>query len=208
MKARCSFCPSDWTVRKDGMIRHHLRRNVNGARLGVQCPGGGEPPMGPQYVRIRPIRWHGEPEGVSHGISAVVFCPGCQGLHRVQFVGEDGSQPKEGAVWSWNGRDDEHFGVEPSILAYSSVHLCAGEHGPVVCEDPEGCGSTGHLILNDDWREVGATKYGHGTPHTREPAFGNCHSFLRDGVWHFLDDSAHVLRGAHPMVPLPDWAVA
>lgn len=35
-----------------------------------------------------------------------------------------------------------------------------------------------------------------------------CHSFLRDGVWQFLDDSTHALAGQFvPMVPLPDWIV-
>jgi len=33
-----------------------------------------------------------------------------------------------------------------------------------------------------------------------------CHSFLRDGVWEFLNDSTHKLAGQKiPMVELPDW---
>ena len=35
-----------------------------------------------------------------------------------------------------------------------------------------------------------------------------CHSYLRAGVWEFLDDSKHPLAGQHvPMVDLPDWLV-
>lgn len=35
-----------------------------------------------------------------------------------------------------------------------------------------------------------------------------CHSFLRAGVWEFLDDSTHALAGHRvPMVPLPGWAL-
>ena len=37
---------------------------------------------------------------------------------------------------------------------------------------------------------------------------GNCHSFLRNGRWQFLDDSHHDLAGQTvDMVPLPDWLV-
>jgi len=33
-----------------------------------------------------------------------------------------------------------------------------------------------------------------------------CHSYLRDGVWEFLDDCTHALAGQHvAMVPVPDW---
>lgn len=33
-----------------------------------------------------------------------------------------------------------------------------------------------------------------------------CHSFLRNGVWEFLSDSTHALRGHKAlMVDLPDW---
>lgn len=36
---------------------------------------------------------------------------------------------------------------------------------------------------------------------------GICHSFLTDGVFHFLEDSEHALAGQEvPMVDLPDWA--
>jgi hypothetical protein len=36
-----------------------------------------------------------------------------------------------------------------------------------------------------------------------------CHSFLTDGVWHFLGDCTHALAGQDaPMVDLPGWAAA
>src|SRR4051812_28849064 len=38
------------------------------------------------------------------------------------------------------------------------------------------------------------------------PGTPRCHSFLREGVWQFLDDSTHELAGKSvPMVDLPDW---
>ena len=41
-----------------------------------------------------------------------------------------------------------------------------------------------------------------------EPEDWRCHSFLRKGVWDFLDDSTHALAGQKvPMVPVPDWLV-
>ena len=127
-----------------------------------------------------------------------LWCPGCDMAHRPQTVGADGSQP-DGPCWDWNGRTDEGFSIEPSLLVYTTVHLCEGEHRPLACPDPEGCGQPGHLILDDG-------TCAHPTPHTREPAWGNCHSFIRNGQWQFLSDSAHRLAGQTvPMVPLPDW---
>lgn len=43
----------------------------------------------------------------------------------------------------------------------------------------------------------------------REPKHGiRCHSFVKQGMWQFLDDSEHALAGQTvPMVPLPDWVV-
>lgn len=33
-----------------------------------------------------------------------------------------------------------------------------------------------------------------------------CHSYLRNGVWEYLDDSTHSLKGQHvPTPPLEDW---
>lgn len=35
-----------------------------------------------------------------------------------------------------------------------------------------------------------------------------CHSFFKAGVWEFLGDCTHDLKGQHvPAVPLPDWLI-
>jgi hypothetical protein len=36
------------------------------------------------------------------------------------------------------------------------------------------------------------------------PGRPRCHSFLTDGVWHYLADSTHAMAGKN--VPAPDWA--
>lgn len=144
-------------------------------------------------------------DGRSLGRGLWIWCPGCNAAHRPQVIGEDGSLP-DGPCWQWNGRTDEGFTISPSLLCYSSVHICEGQHEPVPCPDPDACGERSHAILNDDWRDTGARVLGHSTPHTADPAWGNCHSFIRDGHWQFLADSAHKLAGQTvPMVPVPDW---
>lgn len=135
-----------------------------------------------------------------------IWCPGCKTSHRPVAANADGSRPGDGPYWEWNGATDETFTISPSLLCHFTVHLCAGEHEPVVCPNPDGCGESGHLILNDDWETTGERVLGHGTPHTRDPAFGGCHSFIREGHWQFLTDSAHALAGQTvPMEPVPDW---
>lgn len=139
----------------------------------------------------------------------MTFCPGCQGAHPFTIElspdypnrGNGRAEP----VWSWDGNLEAPT-FSPSMLCYSTVHICKGEHPPEICKDHDNCDQRSHLILNEDWRENGAKEFGHNTPHTREPAWGNCHSFLREGQWQFLNDSAHSLAGKTvPMVPLPDW---
>lgn len=40
----------------------------------------------------------------------------------------------------------------------------------------------------------------------QEPGDQVCHSFLRDGVWAFLDDCTHAFAGQRvPSPPLPEW---
>jgi hypothetical protein len=88
-----------------------------------------------------------------------------------------------------------------------------------ICEHYDLCEQPNHVIGAlvggfPMWRNIdGIPKscervYGHGQPHTRQPAWGNCHSFLRDGRWQFLGDSAHSLAGQTVnMIPLPKlWA--
>lgn len=148
---------------------------------------------------------------VGQGVGLWIWCPGCDMAHCPRAVGEDGSVPD--VCWTWNGAVDEGFTIEPSLLCYSTVHLCAGEHQPVVCPDPDNCGERGHLIMNwDQGRQQttdgGERILGHDT-HTRATAWGNCHSFIRSGQWQFLADCAHKLAGQTvPMVPVPDWLLA
>ncbi len=47
-----------------------------------------------------------------------VWCPGCQEMHAPIIPNEDGTKPPTGPCWTWNGRRDEHFGVEPSYLCW------------------------------------------------------------------------------------------
>jgi hypothetical protein len=48
----------------------------------------------------------------------------------------------------------------------------------------------------------------HKPSHEKIPAGGTivCHSFLRNGVWEFLEDCTHTMAGQHvPMVDIPTW---
>lgn len=125
------------------------------------------------------------------------WCPGCSMQHRVGV----GGVAHEGLPnWTWDGRLDRPS-FEPSILCYSSVHICAGRDVVETCTDAEfeACGHHGHRVRDDGTLEVFVA-------HTADPAYGSCHSFLRDGVWDFLGDCAHALAGQKvPMVPVPDW---
>lgn len=148
--------------------------------------------------------------------SVWTWCPGCDRLHPFRLPPGD----ERGVFWEWDGNLDAPT-FSPSLLCYSSVHLCEGEHEPVVCPNPDTCGATSHQIGHEvngvlRWSfkdgvpdDAGPAVYGHGPGHTREPAFGNCHSYLRAGRWEFLGDSAHHLAGQTvAMVPLPErWRV-
>jgi hypothetical protein len=124
-----------------------------------------------------------------------VFCPGCESLHSI-----------DPAIWEWDG-DLIAPTISPSILVHGSVHLCPPSYvHDEICDDPDTCGSKGHLIISED--EEGHQILGHMKKHIAEPAFGNCHSFLKNGQWQFLGDSTHRLAGGtSQMVPLPDWIV-
>lgn len=133
--------------------------------------------------------------------SVLTWCPGCDSVHpfRIYTTGA-------GDTWEWDDNLEAPT-FSPSLLCYSSVHLCAGEHEPVPCPDYDTCDEPSHSIGHEvdgvlTWRfphgvpdGAGESVYGHGQPHTREPAFGNCHSFLKAGRWQFLSDSAHHLAG-------------
>ena len=152
------------------------------------------------------------------GFSVWTWCPGCEQLHPFA-VSDPSSRVNRGVTWEWNGSLTSPT-FSPSLLVDPSVHLCEGEHDPTPCEWGEDCESTSHAV---GYVVDGALRFRFpegppegaervlccgSRPHTREPAWGPCHSFLRDGVWEFLPDSAHRLAGQHhPMVPLPDaWA--
>lgn len=151
---------------------------------------------------------------VSIGRNLWIWCPGCDAAHAPSVVGEDGSMP-DGPTWQWNGATDETFTISPSLLCHGSVHICAGQHDDVVCPNPDSCGQSGHLILNaksgargNELPAPGDRVLGHPSPHTADPAWGNCHSFIVNGQWQFLGDCAHALAGQTvPMVPVPDWLI-
>ena len=144
-------------------------------------------------------------DGNDLGDSLWFWCPGCDTAHSVNVRLRD-------PLWTWNG-DLERVTISPSILCYSSVHLCERDHYAVnECPDYQACDRKGHSVTWDDGGDPDndpPDHYWHGEPHTKDPAWGNCHSFLVDGVWQFLGDSAHALAGQNvPMVPLPDWLAA
>lgn len=125
------------------------------------------------------------------GRTCMTWCPGCEQMHPFRVESTDGLP-----TWEWDGNETAPT-FAPSLLVHSSVHLCPDEH-LVTCPGGD-CGHIGHMTRPDGSLSV----YG---PHTVDPAYGNCHSFLRAGVWEFLPDSAHALAGQRvPMVPLPDW---
>lgn len=68
-------------------------------------------------VRVNGIRHAGEE--VARGRSLWLWCPGCDGAHRVQVTGEDGSRP-DGPVWEWDGNVEAPT-VSPSILVTYDV---------------------------------------------------------------------------------------
>lgn len=133
--------------------------------------------------------------------SVYTWCPGCQNAHPFRVELYPGCPPRSDGstepTWEWDGNLEVPT-FSPSMLAYYAVHLCEGEHPPVPCPDTEACSQVGHLLVDGVPHD--------NTPHTRDPAWGNCHSFLRAGQWEFLGDSGHRLAGQTvPMVPLPDY---
>lgn len=133
-----------------------------------------------------------ERTGGAVGRQVWTWCPGCDSLH--PWTVESDGVLNGGVTWDWD-LNLEAPTFSPSLLVHDSVHLCE-PHPPLLCPDPHNCGAPGHAVLPDG-------SLGHASPHTASPAFGDCHSFLRAGVWEFLPDSAHHLAGtSHPMVPL------
>lgn len=50
------------------------------------------------------------------GIGLWLWCPGCNEAHRPQVVDSDNGSEPDGPTWQWNGRKDEGFGIEPSLM--------------------------------------------------------------------------------------------
>lgn len=138
--------------------------------------------------------------------SILTFCPACQRPHpfTIDNGGGDGNQAP---VWNWDGNLESPT-FSPSMLVYSTVRICDEGHVLVPCDDHENCDHNGHRITNYyKTRDESQWEYAYETKlHEGECQWGNCHSFLRNGVWQFLGDCAHDMAGQNvPMVPLPDY---
>lgn len=152
-------------------------------------------------------------EGDYPGKSVQVYCPGCECMHSFTIeapVGPTGKQLNNGITWEWDG-NLERPTFSPSLLCFNTVHVCRDEHTYTLCEDTdfESCGHRSHGYA---WRLSDGTvrtfkfwekkpddaeqfAFGDVSPHPLENSHGNCHSFLRNGRWEFLSDSAHHLAG-------------
>ncbi len=155
-----------------------------------------------------------------------VWCQGCVQMHpfRVWVSPEFQAQQKrhdgsDWPTWEWNGSLDNPT-FSPSLLVHDVVHLCEGEHDYPECPEGSDCDSghgfawrlpdgTSRTFKVYEAKPEGAVEYKFCAPsdHPRTPAFGNCHTFLTNGVWQYLDDCAHSLRGNHPLEPIPDWCL-
>ena len=148
----------------------------------------------------------------------MTWCPACKTLHPFTIEVYDGS---DNPTWEWDGNLESPT-FSPSMLCYSTVHICEGQHTYTACDlNFNECGHKGHGYFWDmpdgsqktfkvyDYDKIpeGALRhtFSEMSPHA-DPAYGNCHSFLKAGVWEFLSDCAHDMAGKSvPMVPLPDW---
>lgn len=171
-------------------------------------------------TRVRTISWQGAPAYKE----VDVYCPGCKHLHNfiVEKLNPDfkWSENKELPVWGWDGNEVSPT-FNPSMLAYSTIHLCEDEDQVNECDKEfEECGHIGHgyawrfpdgsykrfKVYEEKPDDAVVVVTGPNGPHVRDPAWGNCHSFLREGVWDFLTDCSHELAGRKvPMVPIPDY---
>lgn len=148
------------------------------------------------------IRHRIDHDGNQLGDALYLWCPGCNSAHSVNVSGS--LDP----LWDWDGNLESPT-IAPSILCHSSVHLCERDHYAVnECLDLASCDRPGHSVTYDDSLAETGPHYWHGEPHTVDPAWGNCHSFVQGGHWVFLGDCAHALAGQTvPMVPIPDWMI-
>lgn len=146
------------------------------------------------------------------------WCPGCDMLHPFTIEatpGPTGELLNSGTTWEWDGNLEAPT-FSPSLLVFSSVHLC--KHELFLCPAETGgtCEERSHIMgYLLPGGEVIAPKVHHRVPEgakkamvhsdaCTQPNRGNCHSFLRQGRWEFLGDSAHKLAGQTvEMIPLP-----
>jgi hypothetical protein len=173
-------------------------------------------------IRTVSAVWGDVPEHRTAYKNVLTFCPGCRMLHPFT-VEVYGDPPYSGRglgtaepVWTWDG-DLVTPTFAPSMLCYYTVHMCAVLRPDYVhwevCPDRSTCGNRGHGLENfDDELDLEDQQdtviYTHYLPHVVDPAWGNCHSFLKNGVWQFLGDCAHKMANMEvPMVPLPDWCL-
>lgn len=172
-------------------------------------------------VRDVHFRRSDEPESRFAYRHVITFCPGCNSSHPFTIEVADDFHGNR-AIWNWDGNLEKPT-FSPSLLCHHSVHLCEGQHELTACPTYDGgtCERTAHWvgyrctdgsIIAPKVTEVvpdGAEKIlVHDGGHVIDSPYGNCHSFLSEGVWQFLGDSAHYLAGQSvPMVPLPDWLV-
>jgi hypothetical protein len=137
--------------------------------------------------------------------SVYTWCPGCNLCHPFRIELFPGCPLRKDSTteptWDWDG-NLERPTFSPSMLAYGCVHLCPPDYvHHVVCKDPVICPRQSHLVLSTEPKILA-----HNLPHAVTPAWGNCHSFLQQGRWQFLSDSAHAMAGQTiDMISLPDY---
>lgn len=68
----------------------------------------------------------------------------------------------------------------------------------------------GAVMISDQWSWNGDAEKPTFTPSLKSQIGADiCHSFVTDGVWHFLADCTHDMAGQQvPMVDLPDWLLS
>jgi hypothetical protein len=128
-----------------------------------------------------------------------LWCPGCNITHNITTPHPDATAPPSpDRLWDFDGNEESPT-FSPSLLVHHSVHLCPPDYvHEEECAAYPNCGHIGHGIGPNG--EMMKRK-----PCIASPNYGNCHSFIRNGVWEFLGDSAHKLAGQHiPMVPIPE----
>lgn len=147
-----------------------------------------------------------------------VWCPGCESIHPfgVELNQESPtySTRRKDPIWNWNGSLESPT-FSPSLLVSHTVCVCdPGWKHFEICELGDDCEAIGHSYVWVDEMGVvrpckvgehhGERLLGHALAHQKP--MGSCHSFVRDGKWEFLTDSAHKLAGQTvPLPPIPDW---